>query len=85
MTKFSLFRLKNAMLFANGIPNLIGVSIVLFLAQRIGISTSPAVAQLGDRINMLFIPCSFVLPITLMLLYEEPIRRYVNLTYRGRN
>jgi adenylate cyclase len=82
MTKFNLIRLKNSMLFANGISNVIGVSIVLFLAGRIGIPPSPEITQLRDLISMIFIPCSFIIPIILTVIYEAPIRHYLNLTYR---
>jgi adenylate cyclase len=83
MTKFYFLRIKNAMLFANIISNIIGVSIVLFLVRRLGSFPTPEMEQLGLRINMIFIPCAFILPLVLTLLYEEPIRRYLNLTYRG--
>jgi len=56
MTKLKLLRLKNAMILANFISNVIGVSVVLFLAHRID-------------------------PIGLTLIYEKPIRRYLNLNY----
>jgi len=41
MTKSNLFRLKNRMLFANLIANVIGVSVVLFLTRGTDLSKSP--------------------------------------------
>ena len=70
------------MLFANGIANAIGVSIAIFLGRRIGSLPVPEIAQLNDRIHMFFLPCSFLVPMLLTILYEKPIRHYLNLTYR---
>ena len=67
----------------NYIANAIGVSIVLFLVRRVGFYPSPEMTQLGSRINMFFLPFAFILPLVLTLLYEKPIRRYLNLIYRG--
>ncbi|MFC1823539.1 adenylate/guanylate cyclase domain-containing protein [Thermodesulfobacteriota bacterium] len=83
MTKFKLFSTKNTLLFNNFIANFTGVTIVLFLSQRVVATPSLEMVQLGNRINMFFIPCAFIIPLVLTLLYEEPIRRYLNFTYRG--
>ena len=83
MTKFKLIRLKNSMVFSNGIANLIGVSIAVFLARRIGTPMSPELSELGKLINRIFIPCSFILPVILTVIYEGPIRHYLNLSYKG--
>nr|NIR17229.1 hypothetical protein [Desulfobacterales bacterium] len=56
MKKSKLFRLKNAMLLANAISNIIGVSVVIFLG-RIAPSAPPEILQLTNRINLVFIPC----------------------------
>jgi len=82
MTKFKIIRLKNAMLLANAISNIIGVSIVIFLVQRTGTPPLPEVMQLSDRINVVFIPCAFLLPTVLTVMYERPIRRCLDLIYR---
>ena len=81
MTKFEFLRIKNAMLFANLISNIIGVSIVLFLVRRLGSFPTLEMEQLGLRINLVFIPCAFIFPLVLTLHYEDPIRRYLNLLY----
>lgn len=83
MTKFKLIRLKNSMVFSNGIANLIGVSIAVFLARRIGTPMSPELSELGKLINRIFIPCSFILPIILTVIYEGPIRHYLKISYKG--
>jgi len=76
--KFNLIRLKNAMLFSNFIANIIGVSVVLFLTYGPGSPTPPEFARLAHRINLIFVPLSFILPIVGNILYERPIRRYLN-------
>ena len=82
MTKSKLSRLKNAMLIANGISNMIGVSVVMFLGQ-LGSLSPPEILQLTHRINLVFIPCSFILPIILTIRYEHSIRRYLEMVYLG--
>jgi len=81
MDKFNLFRLKNAMLFSNLVANIIGVSIVMFLSYRTGFQHPPEVMQLADRVSPIFLPLSFVVPICLNIIYELPIRRYLNKRY----
>jgi adenylate cyclase len=83
MTKFKLFRLKNAMLFANFISNVIGVSVVLFLATRIDPGGYPEIAELTLSTNIFFIPCAFAFPFIMTFIYERSIRRYLNDRYRG--
>lgn len=75
MKKWVLFRVKNAMLLANMISNVIGVSVVLFLSQTTS-SPPPDIEELALRITLVFVPCSFLLPLVLTVLYEAPIRSY---------
>ncbi|UCB48614.1 MAG: adenylate/guanylate cyclase domain-containing protein [Deltaproteobacteria bacterium] len=82
MTKLKLLRLKNAMLMANAISNLIGVCVVIFLGQ-VGSLSSPEILQLTNRINLVFIPCAFILPVVLTIRYENSIRRYLEMAYLG--
>jgi len=82
MKKSKLFRLKNAMLLANGISNMIGVSVVMFLG-RVGSLSPPEIHQLTNRINLVFIPCAFILTIVLTIRYEHSIRRYLDMVYLG--
>lgn len=76
MNRWGLIRMKNAMLLANLISNLVGVCVVLFLSQTIRLP-SEEVSELTVRINRVFIPCSFLLPLVLTVLYERPIRSYI--------
>jgi hypothetical protein len=85
MTRWRVFRVKNAMLLANILSNLIGASIAIFLARRIGTPPSPEMVQLGGRMNMFFIPLSFGLPLIVTMVYESPIRRFLDIAYRGKN
>jgi hypothetical protein len=81
MRKFTVFHLKNEMLFANFISNVIGVSVVLFLTHGFTSAESLEIAQFFRGISMIFVPCSFMLPLVLTVLYERPIRRYLNIKY----
>lgn len=76
MNRWELFRVKNAMVLANLISNAIGVCVVLFLSQTIRPSDTE-LTELTHRINQVFIPCAFLLPMVLTLLYEKPIRSYL--------
>jgi len=75
MNRWGLFRMQNAMLLANMISNTIGVCVVLFLSQTVRLPSSE-VSELTARINQVFIPCSFLLPLALTVLYEKPIRSF---------
>lgn len=77
MSRFRVFRMKNAMLFANLISNAIGVCVVLYLAHTTGSAPSEEVAQLGRRIDTFFLPFAFLFPVFVTLLYERPIRKYI--------
>jgi len=81
MRKFTVFHLKNEMLFANLISNVIGVSVVLFLTHGFTSAESLEIQQFFRGISMIFMPCSFMLPLVLTVLYELPIRRYLNIKY----
>jgi len=69
------------MLFANLICNVIGVSVVLFLTHGASPWLPLEIAQFSRRIDMVFLPCAFMLPLVLTVLYERPIRRYLNIRY----
>ena len=79
MSKFKCFLLKNRMLFANLFANLIGVC-VSYVVLR---SADVAIYILSKRIDMFFLPASFTLGFAVTFCYELPIRRYLNLKYRG--
>ena len=82
MNRWKLFRLKNLMLFGNFISNVIGVQVVDTIARRSVSPPPPEVQSLIKHVDAVFLPLSVVLPVSLMLMYERPIRRYLNLIYR---
>jgi adenylate cyclase len=84
MTRFKVFRLKNAMLLANLISNVIGVSVVMFLSNRAVIEPSEKIRALAHTIDLIFLPSAFLLPFIVTVLYERPIRHYLNIAYRDK-
>jgi sigma-B regulation protein RsbU (phosphoserine phosphatase) len=84
MTKFKRFHLKNEMLVANGLANFIGVFFVnamLFVAEGF-----PADKQMWQQpipywVDALFTPLAFSFVWAMTVLYEKPIRRYLNLLF----
>ena len=81
MTWFTCFRLKNAMLLANLISNMIGVSVTLFINRSV-FRAAEEMRELAHLVDLIFLPASFMVPFIVTLLYERPIRQYVNLVYR---
>ena len=78
MTPFQIFGLKNRMLFYNLFTTLIGAWIVILLSFR---SISPPFYEIADfahRINMIFVPLSFLYIFIVQLFYEQPIRKHLN-------
>ena len=83
MDRIQLFRMKNAMLIANCISNLVGVGVVLVLVHlRPMFPSSPESWNLAQTVSRIFVPLAFLLPFAGTLLYERPIRRYLNLRFR---
>ena len=78
MTGFTCFRVKNHLLFANFISNAIGVAVIMFLSRGMGHIFSPDILQLAQRIMNFFLPLSFIVPLVAILIYEWPIRHYLN-------
>ncbi|NIN01544.1 HAMP domain-containing protein [Candidatus Saccharibacteria bacterium] len=84
MTNFRLFSLKNNMLGANFMANLIGVFFAQVMSYRITPSHLPdEIASILNRINAVFSPSAFILVVVVTLIYERPIRRYLNCKYRN--
>lgn len=83
MSRFTLFRLKNVMLISNFISNAIGVAITNFLGHRSGLPYSLEIIDYNHRLQMVFTPIAFAVPFALNLLYEQPIRRYLNDLFKG--
>ena len=82
MTKLKLFHLKNEMLAANFLANFVGVFFVnttLYVAE--GFPTDKEMWQqpLPFWVDALFTPLAFTFVAVMTLLYEKPIRRYLNL------
>ena len=69
------------MLISNGLANLVGVSLVQYLASSPGYELSGDVLRITSRLNRLFIPLSFAFAIVLTLGYEAPIRRFLNIKF----
>lgn len=84
MTKWKLFHLKNEMLAANFLANLVGVfgvNAMMFMG-----SGRPS-KQIWEHavpywIDALFTPFAFSFVCAITLAYEKPIRRYLNAVYR---
>jgi sigma-B regulation protein RsbU (phosphoserine phosphatase) len=84
MTKFKLLHLKNEMFFANFIANLIGVFFVQYVRYILEdpMSFSGELSLIINRINAAFTPCAFVFVCVVTIIYERPIRRFLNLKFR---
>ena len=84
MTKRKLYHLKNEMLIANFLANFIGVFGVNALTHSAGgladhkILTYP----IPNWIDTLFAPFAFAFVCAMTLLYEKPIRRYLNTIFK---
>ena len=76
MTRLVLFRLKNAMLWANLVSNLIGVAVIRLMAQTSGTGLAPEQERWVTALDKVFLPLSFLVPFLITLVYERPIRRY---------
>ena len=84
MKKSKLFHLKNQMFVANGIANVIGVLLANALALTIqepypkGFLEYPIVYWT----DALFSPFAFSFVTVMTLLYEKPVRHYLNARFR---
>jgi hypothetical protein len=84
MSRVERFRIKNAMIIANLISNVIGVAVVILLGRISSSTVSEELLQLMERTNLWFIPPSMLLPLTLSLIYERPIRKHFEDLFEGR-
>jgi sigma-B regulation protein RsbU (phosphoserine phosphatase) len=84
MTKFKLFHLKNEMLVANSIANFLGVLLVNTLMLRIQETFAKEILEspIAHWTNALFSPFAFSFVTVMTLLYEKPIRNYLNALFR---
>lgn len=83
MTKINVFRIKNALLFTNCIANTFGILVIVLILRRAGDLIAPEVMLLAKRIHIFFLPLSLILPIVITIIYEKPIRRYLEMQYRN--
>ena len=80
MQKVKLIYLKNQMLVANTFANLIGVLVVTTLMESIQEATAKGILEtpVSHWIRVLFDPFAFFFVTVMTLLYEKPMRRYLN-------
>lgn len=81
MNKLTLFRFKNIMLLSNLLANIIGVSIVMLLSRGVMQSFASDSSQFIGGAHLIFLPFSFLIPILVILFYEKPIRKYLDVRY----
>ena len=83
MTKFKLFRLKNEMIFANAFANLFSVEFV----HKLMFKAEPLPAEIWeipvvDVMDTIYAPSAFLFVLVITLLYERPIRLYLNAKFK---
>jgi sigma-B regulation protein RsbU (phosphoserine phosphatase) len=84
MKMFTLFRLKNQMFFFNLLANLIGILFTFGLSFRSISPPTPEIMDLTLRVARFFEPLSFLFIVVLTMIYERPIRHYLDRQYRGK-
>jgi len=84
MTKIKLIYLKNQILIANSIANFIGVFWVRALMLRFQETFAKEILEspIANWANALFSPFAFSFVTVMTLLYEKPIRQYLNALFR---
>ena len=84
MTKIKLIYLKNQMLVANSIANFLGVLLVNMLMSRIQETSATEILKIpiAHWTHTLFSPFAFSFVGVMTLLYEKPIRHYLNALFR---
>ena len=84
MTKFKLFHLKNEMLVANFLANLMGVFGANAMMHMAAGSSQPEYLEhaVPYWIDALFTPFAFGFVVVTSLVYEKPIRRFLNSLFR---
>ncbi len=76
-------RFKNGLLIGNGISNIIGISVVSLLHFMYEEEVAPKVLHMGTIVDSFFIPLSFIIVMALTIMYEKPIRNYLNYKSAG--
>jgi len=84
MTKLKFLHLRNEMLIANFLANFIGVFGVNALTHSAGGLADDRIMMhpIPNWIDMLFAPFAFAFVCVMTLLYEQPIRRYLNTIFK---
>ncbi len=82
MTRGQHRRLKNCLLWSNFVSNVVGFIIVYFLIRKLYDPLEASILRASNHVNMVFTPGAFLLVALLTLLYERPIRRYLDLQYK---
>ena len=82
MTRGQHHRLKNCLVWANFVSNVVGFIVVYFLIRRLYDPLDASILEASHEVNMVFTPGAFLLVYLLTLLYERPIRRYLDLQYK---
>ncbi len=77
MTRLTLFRLKNALLIAHIIANTCGIMVIAMNLRRSEDLFDPMVLELIYRVSFIFVPLSFLIPTIITVIYERPIRIYL--------
>jgi sigma-B regulation protein RsbU (phosphoserine phosphatase) len=79
MSKIKLFYIKNVMLGANGLANFIGAVFVNELYSRVeGFWLPTSIVSALQKFHIVFTSSMFSFAIIFTLLYERPIRQYLN-------
>ncbi|MGD9054774.1 MAG: SpoIIE family protein phosphatase [Desulfobacterales bacterium] len=84
MSKLTLFRLKNQMFFFNLVGISIGVLTFFILSYRSISPPTPEIERLTFRIALFFEPLFFMFILAATLIFEQPIRRSLDLMYRNK-
>jgi adenylate cyclase len=79
----SPFAVRNRLIFANVISNMIGVCVVILLLDRFNVAVPVPVMDLRVWIDPLFLLLAFLTPVFIAVRYERPIRRYLAAKDRG--
>ena len=87
MTKFRRYQLKNGMLLANVLANLIAVSFFQVLMFRAEPDPPDYIWQnpIVEVIDILFTPSAFIFVWLMTLLYERPIRKYLEAKFANKS
>ncbi len=81
MDKVRLIRLKNLMVAGNFFANLVGVQVVSLITLRSIAPPPEELVILADSVDIVFLPVVFVSVFLFTLVYERPVRQFLNALY----